>query len=259
MNLGERISFERKNKGFSQELLAENSGISLRTIQRIENNKSKPRPYTIKVIADTLNLKIDALVEERNTDSDLLPSNYSLSKINLINSSALFGILIPLFNIVAPIIFWRLYKGNPLVNEKGKKIISFQILWFLISMLILLITHFLHYKITGGFISSRIPIIVLVYISLLIINVFLIIRSSILLRKRKTEIYSFIPHSFLNTSKCLKNDVKVSLKNGLITGNFVRNKSLRNEKTNFTWPYNLAHISNINYCIFLFNRQSILS
>ena len=36
--------------------LAEISGISLRTIQRIETNASKPRPYTLKTLAD--NLKI---------------------------------------------------------------------------------------------------------------------------------------------------------------------------------------------------------
>ena len=68
MNLGEKISLQRKNKGLSQELLAENCGISLRTIQRIENNKSKPRPYTLKVIADALNMQIEEFEQTANSE-----------------------------------------------------------------------------------------------------------------------------------------------------------------------------------------------
>ncbi len=196
MNLGEKISAKRKSKGFSQELLAENSGISLRTIQRIENSQSNPRPYTIKVIADALNIKSEDLFDIQNTGSEPLLSHSSESKINLINSSALLGILLPLFNIVAPFIFWSVNKAHPQVNEKGKKVISFQILWFLITSLVLLSTHFLHYKITGELVSGRIPIVVVVYIALLIPNVFLTIKTSIQLKKGNPEIYPFIPSLF---------------------------------------------------------------
>ena len=77
MNLGEKIILERKNKGLSQELLAENCGISLRTIQRIENNKSNPRPYTLKVIADALNIQVEQLEQNDNSES---AKDYSLSK-----------------------------------------------------------------------------------------------------------------------------------------------------------------------------------
>lgn len=193
MNLGEKISLQRKNNGLSQELLAENCGISLRTIQRIENNKSKPRPYTLKVIADALNMQMEEF--EQNANSEL-PQDNSISKINLINSSALIGILIPSLNIIAPALLWSLNKENLLVNEKGKKIISFQILWFLFSLATLLVSHFLHYKITGEFISGRVPIVIVVYILLLLINVFFIIKNSIRLKTENTEIYSFFPNLF---------------------------------------------------------------
>lgn len=193
MKLGEKISSQRKIKGLSQELLAENCGISLRTIQRIENNKSKPRPYTLKVIADALNMQMEQL--EQSANSELVKDN-SISKINLINTSALLGILIPLSNIIAPILFWRLNRQNPLVNEKGRKVISFQILWFLFSLLILFTTHFLHYKITGEFITGRVPMVIVVYIVLLLVNVFFILKNSIRLRTENTEIYPFFPNLF---------------------------------------------------------------
>ena len=193
MNLGEKISLQRKNKGLSQELLAENCGISLRTIQRIENNKSKPRPYTLKVIADALNMQMEQLEEIDNSE---LAKNNSISKINLINTSALLGVLIPLLNIIAPVLIWRLNRQNPLVNEKGRKVISFQILLFLFSLLILPTTHFLHYKITGEFISGRVPMVIVVYIILLLVNVFFIIKNAIRLKTGNTEIYSFCPNLF---------------------------------------------------------------
>lgn len=193
MYLGEKISSQRKNKGLSQELLAENCGISLRTIQRIENNKSKPRPYTLKRIADALNMQMEQLEESANAQ---LAKDNSISKINLINTSALLGILIPLSNIIAPVLIWRLYRQNPLVNEKGRKIISFQILWFLFSLLILLTTHFLHYKITGEFISGRVPMVLVVYILLLFVNLFFIIKTSNRLKRGNKEIYSFFPNLF---------------------------------------------------------------
>ncbi len=196
MKLGKKIRLERKNKGLSQELLAENSRVSLRTIQRIENNASKPRPYTLKLIANALNIEVTELIEEQNSDSKSPTGTDSISKINLINSSALLGCIIPVFNIIAPVIFWKLNKHNLIVNEKGKRIISFQILWFLFSILVLFAVHLINYKITGEFVKGRLPIVVLIYGLLLFVNVFFIIRTSNQLKKSQTEIYPFTPNLF---------------------------------------------------------------
>ncbi|WP_445457435.1 helix-turn-helix domain-containing protein [Flavobacterium sp. HNIBRBA15423] len=196
MNLGKKIRLERKNKGLSQELLAENSRVSLRTIQRIENNASKPRPYTLKLIANALNIEVTELIEEQNSDSKSPTGTDSISKINLINSSALLGCIIPVFNIIAPVIFWKLNKHNLIVNEKGKRVISFQILWFLFSILVLFAVHLINYKITGEFVKGRLPIVVLIYGLLLFVNVFFIIRTSNQLKKGQTEIYPFTPNLF---------------------------------------------------------------
>lgn len=38
MTIGEQISIQRRRKGITQEVLAEKTGISLRTIQRIEKS-----------------------------------------------------------------------------------------------------------------------------------------------------------------------------------------------------------------------------
>lgn len=193
MTLGEKISSLRKNKGLSQEMLAEKCGISLRTVQRIENNKSIPRPFTLKVIADALSIHIEQLVSNPNSE---IHDESSLSKINLINSSALLGILVPLLNIIAPALLWWRNKENPLVNAKAKKIISFQVCWLIITSAILFTTHFLHYKLTGEFVTGRVSIQVVVYLFLLLINAVFIIYNTMQLSKGNADIYPFTPNLF---------------------------------------------------------------
>jgi transcriptional regulator with XRE-family HTH domain len=191
MNLGEKISSARKNKGLSQEVLAENCGVSLRTIQRIETNQSKPRPYTLRVITEVLNISIEPF--QQNGESEYIKT-HSLAKINLINSSALLGVLIPLLNIIVPMILWSQNKENPLVDAKGRKVISFQILWLLFSLVTLLITHSLHYMVTGEFVSGRLPLVIMAYILLVMVNVFFIIKNTIRLKKGDIAIYPSVPN-----------------------------------------------------------------
>lgn len=53
-NLSQRVRELRKNKGLSQEELAETAGLSLRTIQRVENRETEPTGDTLKRIATAL-------------------------------------------------------------------------------------------------------------------------------------------------------------------------------------------------------------
>lgn len=193
MTLGEKISSERKRGGYSQEALADKCGISLRTLQRIETNQSVPRPYTLKVIADSLDLSIDDLTAHEQAG---LTDNHTASRLNLINSSALLVILFPLLSIAAPMLLWHPHRQHPILNEKGKKIISFQLIWLILSVVALLITHFSHYLLTGAFVSGRLPIVVIVYVLLLILNVSFVIHASFQLRKGIIKIYPLVPTLF---------------------------------------------------------------
>jgi len=89
--LGEKIIGLRKSKGISQELLAENSRISPRTIQRIEKGESTPRPYTIKIIADALQVPVEQLnpVEDSVTYR-LIRGEYVKTKHKKVESVAYF-------------------------------------------------------------------------------------------------------------------------------------------------------------------------
>jgi transcriptional regulator with XRE-family HTH domain len=66
IDLGIKIKGLRTRKGFSQEELAGNAGLSLRTIQRIENNETEARGDTLIRLAAALNTTPDELVENPN-------------------------------------------------------------------------------------------------------------------------------------------------------------------------------------------------
>lgn len=59
MNTANRIKTGRLAKGLTQLELAKLSNISLRSIQRIENGEVKPRSYTLKILAEQLNIEFD--------------------------------------------------------------------------------------------------------------------------------------------------------------------------------------------------------
>ena len=61
--IGTKIKEIRLKKGMSQEELAETSQVSLRTIQRIENNENEPRGKTMQLICESLGIPIEELLD----------------------------------------------------------------------------------------------------------------------------------------------------------------------------------------------------
>ena len=62
-SLADRVKKLRKDKGLSQEELAEAAGVDPRTVQRIEKGKSKPQPANLRSIADALGVTVHDLQE----------------------------------------------------------------------------------------------------------------------------------------------------------------------------------------------------
>lgn len=59
MKLGQKIKKLRIKEGLTQLGLSEKSGLSLRTIQRIENNENKPSVYSLRKIGEVLEYKFN--------------------------------------------------------------------------------------------------------------------------------------------------------------------------------------------------------
>ncbi len=126
--LSKRVKELRSRKGLSQEQLAEISGLSLRTIQRIENGETEPRGETLKRLMKALEVAPDDLM-----DWSIAEDKGFLTAVNL---SALGFFVFPLLGILIPLIMW-ISKKDKLkdINRTGKEILNFQITWNLLVFL----------------------------------------------------------------------------------------------------------------------------
>jgi transcriptional regulator with XRE-family HTH domain len=75
MEFGERLKELRTGLNYSQKELSEKTGLTLRTIQRIENNEVKPSLYSLKVIGEALKTDVSYFVKK----SDTKPYEFNLT------------------------------------------------------------------------------------------------------------------------------------------------------------------------------------
>ncbi|MFD1140989.1 DUF4870 domain-containing protein [Larkinella insperata] len=130
--IAEQIRALRKSKGLSQEALAIQAGINLRTLQRIETGNAEPRGETIRMLAQALNVTTEELMLVNAT---LPPSGKEdPGFLRLMNLSALALWFFPLGNIFIPMALW-IYRKKQIqgVQELGKRILNFQITWSLLT------------------------------------------------------------------------------------------------------------------------------
>jgi transcriptional regulator with XRE-family HTH domain len=67
MEFGERLKEIRTSLNISQKELSEQTGLTLRTIQRIENNEVKPSLYSLKVIGEVLKSDLSEFIKTSKT------------------------------------------------------------------------------------------------------------------------------------------------------------------------------------------------
>lgn len=176
-----KLTAYREKLNLTQDELANKTGLSVRTIQRIEAG-SKPKGHSLNVLSQALNVSKEQLTGERNEPS----FNYKLTK--LINLSSLPFVIIPLANIAIPLLIMY-YKKE--VNSLTKQIVSVQILWTILSAVIFLLSPFI-----SRLFSSENKLTLLVLIVSILINIFIILRNAMSLDK-KNELCIKLNFSFL--------------------------------------------------------------
>ncbi len=124
-----RLKELRKQRGMSQEVLADESGLSLRTIQRIENGSTNPTGDSLKRLSNALSVNPDELI-----DWSIKEDKRYLIFLNL---SALTFLFFPMLGILVPFILWTSRKGKiKNINKLGRDIINFQITWTILLFFI---------------------------------------------------------------------------------------------------------------------------
>ncbi|MET4107845.1 helix-turn-helix domain-containing protein [Hymenobacter sp. UYP22] len=194
-----RITAIRKSKGLSQEVLAEQSGVSLRTIQRVEQGETEPRGYTLQALAAALDVPLEAFrleTEPAAPAPPLPPAAAPLALrsdpdfLQLLNLSALSFLVLPLLNILVPWLLWRARRHSTAhVAEVGRRVLGFQILWqvgsFFAFMLVLVAQMLLAGSHRAIFPALYIGMVVLTYG----FNVLMIGYYGMQLRKGNLDIY----------------------------------------------------------------------
>lgn len=149
MMVKSKVRTLREELGYTQADLAEHSNLSIRTIQRLESGKSVPKGHTLKVLAQTLGVDSNELQQQKTVDrKDRKEENLKLKMINL---ATLCFLGIPFGNLIIPFILWQKHRESPLIDEVGRKILNFQILWTICTVLILILSPFLQDYITAPF------------------------------------------------------------------------------------------------------------
>lgn len=100
-SIGNRISHIRKERGYTQEKLAELAGISIQFLSDIENNKKNMTVTTLKKIADSLNITTDYIIygrEELDENTMISVMLNTLSKKNRKKAEKLLEIFISAIN-----------------------------------------------------------------------------------------------------------------------------------------------------------------
>jgi len=121
-HLSVRVKELRNKKGMSQEILAEESGLSLRTIQRIEKGETNPTGDSLKRLSSALNVNPDELI-----DWTIKEDKKYLIFLNL---SALTFLFFPMLGILVPFILWTSRKDKiKNINKLGRDLINFEITW----------------------------------------------------------------------------------------------------------------------------------
>ncbi len=183
----------REQQNLTQEELAEKSGISVRTIQRIEAG-TQPKGYTLKVLAIALEISEEELTQKAFkqsiyesqvplTEKETLIKNTVKDESSdrllykLLNISSLPFTLFPPLNIIVPLSIALYKKENHLIV---KQIISVQIIWTIIAFITFMLGVFIRkwFALNNWFIIS-------IMVGLILFNFGIIIRNAIELTKRK--------------------------------------------------------------------------
>ena len=172
--IGTKLKEVRKKKGLSQEELADTAKVNLRTIQRIEKNESEPRGKTLNLICGVLNINAEDILDYGKQSDTSYLVYFNLSVISFL--------IIPIGNIIIPLILWLTKKDKIIgLKEAGINLLNFQIVWSVLkfsSLIIGVVFKIVHFP--GG------QFFLILWAVLSMINIILPIVVILKLKKGKT-------------------------------------------------------------------------
>lgn len=129
MTIGQLIKERRLQLGITQEELANKTEISIRTIQRIENDEVDPRAYTLQVIAKALDFDFSEFAKIESEDENDIQTDTERKWLALIHLSGLLPLFFP------TIIIWNRKKSDIKgITNHYRAVIAFQSTIFFVCL-----------------------------------------------------------------------------------------------------------------------------
>lgn len=154
MDISEKILITRKEKGFTQQILADKANLSLSTIKRIENGKVIPRVYTLTVLSEILEV-------------ELLPASLSNEK----NENEVITLLIStLLTFLPPLHILFLLRYRSKSNKNLNRFLVFQSYSFILFLVLLFLVPGITYIHTGQKMYGQYNSQLILYISFIVFN-----------------------------------------------------------------------------------------
>ena len=153
----------REKAGFTQVHLSEKTGLSLRTIQRLESSDRPPKGHSLLALSKVFDIEPSVLQEPLIVSHKEETSDKTA--IQLINLATLAFFIFPFGNIFLPSIIWNKRKQSKTVDEAGRRIINFQILWSVTLCCLLCIIPFIEPPILASY-----PLILIALFIMIIVN-----------------------------------------------------------------------------------------
>ncbi|WP_378185500.1 helix-turn-helix domain-containing protein [Aquimarina sp. W85] len=154
------VKEKRELLNLTQEELSNKSGLSTRTIQRIESG-GIPKGHTLKALAKALDCDAHVLLKPQE-----LFENKNYSWIKIINISSVFVTFMPPANIILPLMIMFFTKQfNPLT----KQVVSLQIGYTVVAIITFMLSIFFKNWIGAGNQFTMIIMIILILINVAII------------------------------------------------------------------------------------------
>ncbi len=177
--IGEKIVEIRKQKGLSQEAVSDMAKINLRTLQRIEKGETEPHGHTLRILCEVLEINVEELLDYGKKEDK--------SFLIYVHLFVMAGIVIPLGDIIIPMILWLANKNKVVsLDEQGKNILNFRIVWtfFVFALTTLFMFGKInHIAVSGSWGSSG--FLMIIYLVQIVVTLIYPIFVAVSISKRK--------------------------------------------------------------------------
>lgn len=162
------LVYHRERLNLTQKELAEQSGVSVRTIQRIEAGEV-PKGYSRKTLAKSLGIDEIDLLEKKETGQS---TDKALRYINFIPIPFL---ILPPLQVIAPLIIMYYYKNW---SPTAKKMVDIQLVWLIATAILVVLSSFVK-----RLLNDNNMVTLTVVVVALLANLFILVKNGIQLQK----------------------------------------------------------------------------